>query len=226
MTTERKTAIIIGALFLISTTSFLIGDQLIASVIGNAEYLKNSHPNKGQIALGAILQFVNNIALIGIGLMFLPILRKYNSNLAFVYLITRVVEGTLLFVSAISILSIIPLSEQYLKAAKADVAHFETFGVLLKYGWYKAFQLAMIVLSFGSFFLCYLLYKTKLVPRVFSIVGFIGYAALLAKILSEILGLSAGLEILYLPGTLFELLMPLWIMVKGFNISANTSNDH
>jgi len=222
MTKEHKISIIIGALFFISTASFLIGDQLIASVIGQAEYLKNSSPNKGQIVLGAILQFINNFAVIGIGLMFLPILRKHNSNIAFLYMITRVVEGTLLFVSAISILSIIPLSEQYLKAAKTDIPYFETFGLLLKHAKYKAFQLAMIVFGFGSFFLCYLLYKTKLIPRVLSILGFIGYALLLVKILSEILGLGTGLEVLYLPGTLFELFMPLWIMIKGFNISAST----
>lgn len=43
--TERKTAITIGLLFLISTTTFLIGDELIGSIVATPEYFNNSYPN-------------------------------------------------------------------------------------------------------------------------------------------------------------------------------------
>ena len=223
MTKERKISIIIGSLFLISTTSFLFGDRFVAEVLRNPEYLKNTYPNTQKVALGTILQFINNMAVIGIGLMFLPILRRYNPNAAFGYLITRIVEATLLFVSAICILAIIPLSKQYLQAAAGDLTHFETFGLLLKHMKYKGFQIAMVALGFGSFFLCYVLYQTKLVPRFFSILGFIGYTALLVKVFAELLGYQVGGSILYIPGALFEFLMPLWLLIKGFNASAITS---
>lgn len=222
MTKERKISIIIGSLFLISTISFLFGDRFVAEVLRNPEYLKNTYPNTQEVALGTILQFINNMAVIGIGLMFLPILRRYHPNAAFGYLITRIVEATLLFVSAICILAIIPLSKQYLQTT-GDLTHFETFGLLLKHMKYKGFQIAMVALGFGSFFLCYVLYKTKLVPRFFSILGFIGYTALVAKVFAELLGYSVGGSILYIPGALFEFLMPLWLLIKGFNISAITS---
>ncbi|WP_025741815.1 DUF4386 domain-containing protein [Aquimarina pacifica] len=223
MTTERKTAIIIGSLFLISTTTFLIGDELIGSIVYTPEYLKNSYPNVNLIGLGVILQLINDIAVVSIGVIFLPILKNHHQNIAFAYMGSRIIEGALLLVSAVSLLSIVLLSEQYLNIITTEVSYFETLGVLFKAGRYTAFQLAMIALSTGSLLLCYLLYRTKLIPRILSILGFIGYTLLLLKMLTEIAGYSFGGEMLYLPGALFEILMPLWLIIKGFNVSSNIS---
>jgi len=190
------------------------------------EYLKNTYPNSRQIAFGTILQLVNDIAVVSIGVLFFPILAKHNKTIAFAYLSSRIIEGVLLLVSSVSLLSIIPLSDEYLKNAQVDVYTFETFGLLLKEARYKAFQFAMITLSLGSLFLCYLLYKTKLIPRILSILGVIGYSLLLIKMISEILDYSFGGEILYLPGALFEIFMPLWLIIKGFTVLSSTSNLH
>lgn len=51
--------------------------------------------------------------------------------------------------------------------------------------------------------------------------GFIGYALLLIKMLSEILGYKGLGEILYLPVALCEILIPLWLIIKGFNSTPN-----
>ena len=219
MSTERKNAIIIGSLFLISTSSFLIGDELIGAIVYAPEYLQNSFPNARQIGLGSILQLINDIAVVSIGILFFPILSIHHRNIAFAYMGSRVIEGALLLVSSVSLLLIIPLSDEYLKATQTDISYFETLGVLLKAARYKTFQMAMIALSLGSLFFCYSLYATKLIPRILTTLGFIGYAALLVKMLSEILGYTAIGEILYLPGALFELLMPIWLLIKGFNTS-------
>ncbi|MTI23166.1 DUF4386 domain-containing protein [Fulvivirga sp. RKSG066] len=223
MNKERKTAVVIGSLFLLSTTTFLIGDEIIAEIVYTSDYLKESYPNSNKIGLGAILQLVNDISVVSIGIMFFPILAKYSHKVALAYLGSRITEGVLLLISAVSLLSIIPLSEEYVKAAGVDEPYFETFGVLLKMARYSAFQLAMISLSIGSLFLCYLLYKYKLIPRIITIVGITGYGLLLFKMVSEILGCNLGGETLYIPGALYEIIMPLWLFFKGFNVPANVT---
>jgi hypothetical protein len=72
--------------------------------------------------------------------------------------------------------------------------------------------------------LSYMLLRTRLVPRGLSVLGLIGYAAalLLAAVL-DILGVvdtvnGAGLVGL-VPGGLFELLVPIWLIAKGFNLT-------
>ncbi len=220
MNTERKTTIIIGALFLITTLTFLIGDEFIRSIVFTSEYLKNSFPNKNKIAFGTVLQLVNNVGVVAIGIMFLPTLIRYNKKIAFAYMSSRVIESVLLFVSSICILSIIPLSEEYSKTV-TDVSYYETLGVLIKSIYSSAFQMAMISLGIGSLLLCYLLYISKLIPRAISVLGFIGYTSLLIKMLLELLGVPLGNELLYI-GALFELIMPLWLLAKGFDTTKST----
>jgi hypothetical protein len=72
----------------------------------------------------------------------------------------------------------------------------------------------MIILGLGSLPFCYLLYQSRAIPRWLSVVGFIGYAALLAWGALEVSGYSVGYT-LFIPGALFEILFPLWIIVKG-----------
>ncbi len=139
--------------------------------------------------------------------------------MAITYLSSRVIEGILLIVSAVCLLSIIPLSEQFNQATQTDPSYFETIGFILNSAKHHAFQFAMIALSFGSFFLCYLLYKARLIPRLISILGFVGYALLLLKMTSEMLGYDLGGQTLYIPGALFELILPLWLIIKGFKLS-------
>jgi hypothetical protein len=72
--------------------------------------------------------------------------------------------------------------------------------------------------------LSYMLFKTRLVPRGFSLLGLIGYPALLLVAVLDMLGFvdtvgGAGLVGL-VPGGLFELLLPIWLIAKGFNSAA------
>jgi len=72
--------------------------------------------------------------------------------------------------------------------------------------------------------LAYLLYQSRLVPRPISVLGLIGGAVLLLGTALAMFGLidvdqGAGLLVV-LPGGLFELILPIWLIVKGFNPSA------
>ncbi|HAA13890.1 MAG TPA: hypothetical protein DCE41_20245 [Cytophagales bacterium] len=216
MTAERKSAIIIGVLILGSTTTFMIGDNIVGGILSGSGFLEQAFPNAQSIGLGILLQIVNDFAVIGIGLVFYPLLAQYNPRIALIYQSTRIIEGSLLLVSGAVILLFIPLSQQYLQAFPTELGHFETVGIILKSAKYQLFQLAMITLSVGSFFLCYLLYKERLIPRVLTVLGFLGYGMLLCKVVVETLGYSTAGQILYLPGTLFELALPLWLIFKGF----------
>jgi hypothetical protein len=57
-----------------------------------------------------------------------------------------------------------------------------------------------------------------------SVLGLIGYAALLIGSSLELFGLNLYM-IHYLPGGLFELVLPIWLIVKGFDSSAIVSES-
>ena len=69
--------------------------------------------------------------------------------------------------------------------------------------------------------LCYVLFVSKLVPRVFAVWGALGYVIFITGTISEMFGYSIG-TMLSLPGGLFELGLSLWLIIKGFNLPKPT----
>ena len=109
----------------------------------------------------------------------------------------------------------------------ALLLRFQAVGSMAVQGDFFAYHIAMIGLSVGSLPLCYLLYQTKLVPRLIPIFGLIGYPALLVLMVVEIFGAGIGpiLYMLYIPGAIFELGLALWLIARGFNSTAVGSKD-
>ncbi len=199
MTTKRRIAIAVGVLFFTATISYGVGNALIASALEAPDDLLN--PNNTQIGIGVLLEFINSAAVVGIGVLLFPILRRYSEGMALGYAGARIIESVLLIVGALSALLLLTLS------------------------WHElTFEVAMIALGAGSLLLCYILYKAKLVPRAISVLGFAGYIAILAYGLLEIFGQSIGL-VLFIPGAIFEIVFPLWLIIKGFNEPAVTARS-
>lgn len=213
---------VIGALFLISTSSYMIGTELVYGIMALPDYLEQFSPNRDKLAIAALLEFVNSAALIGIAVVIYPIIRQYNERVAMGYVAFRVVEGVILIVGAVLTLSTVTVSEQLLEAtaanAQASVEHFRLLGKTFLRERYYLFQMGMIALSICGFLLCLPLYKHKLVPRLLTALGLIGYPILLLKVTLDFFKIDIGGQLLYIPGGLFEFLVPLWLLFKGFNI--------
>jgi hypothetical protein len=224
MYSDKKSARIIAALFLISTGAFLMGDSIISPIVYSTEYLKNVFPNAAKVNMGMLLIMINNIAIVGIAFMMYPILKRYNERIALAYFASRIIESVLIIVSLVNLLSIVDLSREYLQTSTADAAYFDTLGTLFKAERYYNFQMAMILLALGSLLFCYLLYRSNLIPRILTVLGFIGYICLFVKMIFDLFELNLGGDILYLPGAMFELLLPIWLIFKGFNTSSVEKN--
>lgn len=213
----NKIARVAGALFLVATGAYMIGNGLLDSVLNRPDFLANLYPDRTNVISGLFLELINAMAVMGIAMLLYPILKQHNEAFALGYFGSRVMESVLLILSAIGPLVLIALSKNYISAGTAKGAYFETIGNLLLEAHAVLFQMAMIVLGLGSLLLCHVLYRSRLVPRFLAVIGFIGYAALLASGCLAILGQEAG-PVLYVPGAVFEIVFPVWIIVKGFNL--------
>ena len=99
MTSHRKTAIIVGVLFLIATATFFIGDSiLIESILGDPDYLMNVSENMTQMIIGVLIAFIDGIAIIGIAVFMFPILKKHCEPMALGYVGLRIVEFAIIVV--------------------------------------------------------------------------------------------------------------------------------
>jgi len=104
-------------------------------------------------------------------------------------------------------------------------ANSETLGTLLVALRHWTLMLVYLYTAIGGLMLSYMLLRTRLVPRGLSVLGLIGYVALLGASVLDMLGLIdtvAGTGLVGLvPGGLFELLLPIWLFARGFNLTAS-----
>lgn len=213
MTSNKKTARIVGALFITVVASFLIGDKLLGSILSTPDYLVNVYPNKTKVIIGVLFELIEVVAVVGIVVMMFPILRKHNESIALGYVVLRTLECAMLIVAAISPLFLITLSQEYLSAGTPDISSFQTSGTLLmaaRNNW--SFLMLAIFYSLAALMFYYVLYQTKLIPRFISVWGLIGATmALTTPLLGTLFGIPMGLN---------EIFLGVWLIVKGFNPSA------
>ncbi len=204
--TNKRNARIAGLLFLVATVTFMIGNGLIESISAEDEFLTALNANT--LVTGVLLELVNATAVIGIAAFLYPILKQHHEPIAIGYVGFRVVEAAVLIAGSMLVLLLLPLSEA------AASANLQTLATLFVEGHAMGFQLAMLVLGVGSLLLCGLLYRTRLVPRWLGVVGVMGYLLLMVNAVMELAGISAG-SLLFIPGAIFEIIFPLWLIFKG-----------
>ena len=228
MNSNKKTGIIVGVLFLVATAAFMLGGGLIESILNAPDYLTNVSENKTQVIIGVLLQLITGAAVVGIGVLMFPILKKHNEPIALGYVGIRIIEAVIIIVGAISLLSLITLSQEYVKAGAPDASYFQTLGTSLVAVSDWTYQ--MILMTYvGGLMFSYLLYQSKLIPRFISVLGLIAHPLVVTGALLGMFGYidtshGAGL-IMMLPGAAFEILLPIWLFVKGFNPSAIASGS-
>jgi hypothetical protein len=226
MSAYNRNARIAGALFLVAMVTSLMGGVWLESIVTAEDYLSTASANETQVLLGALLELINCLAVIGIAAVLFPLMRRHNEALAAGYLGTRVIEVVVLAVAAVSPLLIVVLSQEYLAAGAADAAYFETAGALVMAARGQlASLLTPIFFSLAALLLYIFLYQTQLVPRLISIWGFIAVVSLFTWNMVEAFGLhiSAGM-VFALPMILNEIFLGLWLLVKGFNSSAEQAD--
>lgn len=220
----RKVERMVGALFLLSTGTFLVGSGILEPILHQTDLLASVHSDRTRVFAGLFLELINAIAVVGIAMLLQPTLKKHHQAFAFGYFASRVMESALLMISLIGPLILLSLSMQSMSAGAfgSGDSYLQVLGNVAVETHYLLFDMAMLVLSVGSLLFCYLLYQSRLIPRLLSIIGLFGYMGLLASSSLSIAGLDVG-EVLYIPGAIFEIVLPVWLIVKGFNRNAHAS---
>jgi succinate dehydrogenase hydrophobic anchor subunit len=221
--TSRKTATIVGLLFLTQTIAFIIAEQLITKVLKRPDYLTGVSGDANALAAGGLFAVVSGVAVVGIAVLLFPLLKPTSEPLALGYVVERVVELVLqvLFFLVVPLLMI--AIGNGLRDGSVDASTSQSLGSLLKELHDVAIVVLYLVTSVGGTILAILLYRSQLVPRWIAVLGLIGYPVLLAGCvldMFDVTDVTKGAGLLAIaPGGLFELILPIWLLAKGFNSS-------
>jgi hypothetical protein len=196
-----------------------VGFSLVTSLTGAPGFLSTISAHQTILVLGAFLMLLNTPVDIAKAVLFFPILENHGKRTALAYLAAMIVEVVLLAVGVLGLLMIVPLAQQGVDAGQASAGWAKALGSLAVQWNTMAYQIAEMSLGLGGVFLCSLLFRTRLIPRLLAVWGLIGYAILMAGAIAEIFGIHIGL-IFSIPGGLFELALGIWLLIKGFQPEA------
>ena len=230
MNSINKTARIVGVLFIIGTIAGMLSYALTGPVLGGSDFLVNVSTHEIQIITGALFVVIMGLALAMVPVMMFPLLKKYNEALALGYVVFRgALETVMYIVLAIIWLFLVPLSQEFVKAGTPDASYFQTLGAVLLKGHDLIGPVQTIVFCLGALIFYYLLYQTNLIPRWLSgwgLIATIPYLAAGLLVLFSFFGpLSTSEIVLEVPLALQEMVMAVWLIVKGFNPSSFASGS-
>lgn len=218
-TLHRMPARLFGVFFILTFLSYGIGSGLVATVAEDPQGLAGVLANKATLMTGVILMaIVHTLFNVGLTVLMFPVLKPFNRFLAYGYFAAGIAATVTLIVGSVFLALMVPLSEASL-ASSSDGAYFETLALLLKQGGFYGYQLGMTLWGLGGLMLCYVLLISRLVPRLLSVWGLVGYVIFLTGTLAELFGLEIGV-MLSIPGGLFEISLSLWLIICGFSASA------
>ncbi len=106
---------IVGVLFITALVSTMLNGVFSGS-INDPDYLTAVSANENKVLRGVLFQLILTASVVAIPIVLFPILREHNEILALGYVAARIFEGFFDAVIAISLLLLLTLSREFVKA--------------------------------------------------------------------------------------------------------------
>jgi hypothetical protein len=224
MNPSRKTARIVGVLYIIGTAAGILS-LVFAGSLYEPDYLTQVSANQTQIIIGVLLVLTMGFALAMVPVTLFPIFKNINETLAIGYIVFRgALEVATYIATVINMLLLLTLSQEFVQSGAPVGSAFETLGALFQEADVWINDVRILVFSLSALILNYILYKPKLIPRWLSGWGFVGAGLHFVEGVLGLFGLLTGMStlgtIMALPIGLQEMVFAVWLIVKGFNPSA------
>jgi len=227
MLTDKAIARAVGVLFIAATAAAVLSVTLINPALDDADYLQNLAGDENTVILATLMDFVTALSVVGVAVMLFPVLRRHDSGIAMSYVGARLLEGVVIVVGGLVSLMLLTLSQEYTATAAPETADFEPLGAVLlgARDWTDAIG-TTVLFGVAALILYPVLYRTELVPRFLSVWGFVGAFLMLAGGISVLYGASPSSPlsvVLTLPLAVNEMVLALWLIIRGFSAAAVAS---
>jgi hypothetical protein len=186
-----------------------------------SDHLTGVSEDATALTVGALFAVVSGVAVVAIAVVLYPLLKPTSEPMALAYVCERVVELVLqvLFFMVVPLL-LVAIGDGLVDGT-VDASAAGSWGSLLTSLLDVAVVVLYLVTSVGGIVFALLLYRSQLVPRPLAVLALVGYPVLLVGCILDMFDAAdvtqgAGL-VAIIPGGLFELLLPIWLLAKGFS---------
>ncbi len=225
----RKTAALVGALFIIATVTAIAAMVLVGTAFEEPDYLVDLPEIENKVVTAVVLELILAVSLIGIGALMFPVFKKHGEGMVLGYAGIRLVEAIFIIVASVCLLAMLTMGQDYADG-NLDVTDIEIIGALLMALREWAFVIGtLIFLGLGAMTLNDLFYRSELIPRWLSVWGLIGGAGVLVYGVFALFGHDissfSAVSLLAAPIAVQEMVFAVFLMVKGFDRPASGSGS-
>lgn len=218
---SKANARITGVLFILGTVPPMLAWAFWGQSLASPGYLSEMAAHPVEILGTALVALCMGLACAGIGLSLYPVLKRHSEVQALAAAGFRMMEGTIQVVSAISVVALLAVSQEFVKAGSPPDSFFQPLAAAIRTvrEWVLngAFLLPWCI---GAFIYYRIFYKARLVPRWLSAWGLVGLALMLAGAFAGMFGLlgsfSAGQFFFMMPILIQEMVLAVWLIFKGY----------
>jgi hypothetical protein len=212
MNSTRKISLTAGLLYLLTFVS--IPTLFLYSSVRGANYIVGPGPDT-QVYVGVVLEIIVALAGIGTAVALYPVVKRQNEGVALGFVGVRTLEAAMIFTGAFSLLAVVALRQAGAGASELATGH----ALISVHDWTFILGQSLIP-AVNALLLGYLLYQSRLVPRVLPVLGFIGAPLLVASSVATLFGAnhygSSLSGVAALPIALWEFSLGVYLVVKGF----------
>jgi len=219
--TEKKSRML-GLAFLIQfVTSFTAGVFVVPLATGVSGFglpdnigqtLAAIARNAPLIQLAIFMEFVTAAGVIFLGAMLYSAVRRQHEGLALTAFGLYVLEGALIAVKMLLLFALLVYGRQF--TAAGSPASLESIAKLLYEVMTYSSKMLNLAFCIGGTIFYALLFKARTVARPLSLWGLASAQGILASVILGLFGMTAPL-FLVIPYIPFELVIAVWILVKG-----------
>jgi Domain of unknown function (DUF4386) len=219
---RRRAALTAGVLLITATVTNVVGTGLSRPLLNDPDRLARLSANAAQVTGGALLELVGAGASVGIAIALYPVLRQWSAGLALGAVVFRTIEAAMYAVAVAGLLALLALSSQFVSAGGTDRATLQAVGAALLSMRDQAGLLSVVAFCVGGLLYYWAFYQSGLIPRWLSGAGLAAVVLLLAAWLLALFTQTSMLSYvpLALPLAVQEMVLAVWLIVKGFTASA------
>jgi hypothetical protein len=191
MDAERKTALTVGVLFVLTLAFAIPGVLAYGPVLNDPNYVLG--PGSGlSISLGAFFEILTVIANIATAMVLFPLLRRQSETLALSYAAARLIEGVLIVVGMLSLLAVETLRQAGTNFDPASLL-VASQSLVAVHAWTFVLGPGFMSGLGNGLLLGYLMYKSGLLSRRLTLFGMVGGPLVMASGVAVLFGfIEAG----------------------------------
>ena len=222
---NARTGRVVGILFILGTASGSVSAALLSPILEGPELLPQAAEHPTQLLLGVVCILIMAFSLAMIPVFAYPVLRERSEVVALGYFLMRGAVETLTYV--LTVLSWLVLLAV---ARSADVGEASQVGydvmteLFIRVDHAIGQVVTVLVFSLGALLFYYALFRYRFVPRWLSGWGLLAATLWLGAgvmVMFSVLEPWSTLQILLaIPIAVQELVLAVWLIVRGFNTAA------